>query len=237
MTVARANGGRELRGSSDVGMTRKELDAAMREALFGLSTCSHIPAANPQGGSHSSDESKGGNRPPGDLGPEHYARAYGPPFHTCTSRCDHRVKPAVTDARRLAVLEETTDELEHLRGYGQSREPRPEGETAEQFAARIVNDGAGWSVRDAAVHFRCGEQHVRRVRKAAGREPENGEATAPRVGRPRAGGRFADGPAAEARRVNLIDLVERRGYTIAAAARLLGVSRSTAERDLGKRAA
>jgi hypothetical protein len=44
--------------------------------------CSHVPAVT-YGGGAGSDEHPGGRQPPGDLGPEYFARLYGPPFHTC----------------------------------------------------------------------------------------------------------------------------------------------------------
>jgi hypothetical protein len=215
--------------------TRADLDRQMRAVLAQLETCSHVSAApwGPTGRSPSSDEPPGGGRPPGDLGHTYYARAYGPPFHASTSRHPG----AADDDQRARIVERARGELEHLRG--QTQVDRPEPESLEQLRSRIVNQGEGWTVEQVALAMRCGERLVIEARKAAGRDPEYGQPLEPaESARHRAeGGRFqADGTAVEARQRRLRDLIDRRGYTLAGAARLLGISRSTAERDLGRRA-
>jgi hypothetical protein len=213
--------------------SRDELDRQMRAVLAQLETCSHAPAAVP-GAIANSDEPPGGQRPPGDLGHTYFARDYGPPFHEASTRWPG----AADDARRAAIIERARLELEHLRGHAAVE--RPEPETLEQLRARIIREGDGWTVEQVALAMRCGERLVVEARKAAGREPEFGrvpetaEPTRERVST----GRFqADSPAVERRRMRLHDLIDRRGYTLAGAARVLGISRSTAERDLGRRAA
>lgn len=218
----------------DGGMSRADLDRQMRAVLAQLETCSHAPAApwGPTGRSRSSDEPPGGQRPPGDLGHTYYAREYGPPFNEPSARWPG----AQDDEHRARIIKRARGELEHLRG--QAEVARPEPESLEQLRRRIISQGAGWTVEQVALAMRCGERLVIEARKAAGRDPDYGRPLEPaEASRHRAEtGRFsADGPAVEARRQRLRDLVDRRGYTIANAARVLGISRSTAERDLGRR--
>jgi DNA invertase Pin-like site-specific DNA recombinase len=198
---------------------RSDLDREMREVLVQLASCSHVPAApwQPSGRSRSSDETPGGTRPPGDLGHTRYARDYGPPFHERS----RQYPGAVTNEQRRRVLERARTELEQLRGRGVK--PRPAGESIQQRNARIIAEGTGWTVREVAIHFRCGEREVRRVRAAAGREPEYGRVP-------------ERDPDAERRRRRARELIDT-GHTLAQIARLLSVSRSTIERDLGRRAA
>lgn len=232
-------------------MNRAEIDAAMREVLAQLSTCSHVPAAGygPSGGS-GTDEPLGGGRPPGDLGEAVFARAYGRPFHEPTPRHPG----AKDDDARLRILGEATDELEAIRGNGASRVERPAGETDDERAKRIVRDGRGWPIREAAVHFRVGESEVRKAR-LLGRievdgiprplDVDTGEPLPPTTTtrgsdvRDSAGRLAPDPETAERqdRRARQLTDLMGRGHSLAAAARLAGISRSTAERALGKRAA
>jgi hypothetical protein len=216
--------------------TRVDLDRQMRAVLAQLETCSHVSAApwGPTGRSPSSDEPQGGGRPPGDIGHTYYAREYGPPFHAASTR--HPGAP--DDAQRARIIDRARGELEHLRG--QAELDRPEPESLEQLRARIVKQGEGWTVEKVALAMRCGERLVLEARKAAGREPDYGRVLEPaeKSRRRVETGRFqADASAVERRRRQLSDLIDRRGYTLANAARVLGISRSTAERDLGRRAA
>lgn len=227
--------------AKDAVAERDRLDRDMRAALAQLATCSHVPAARAGSSTPATDESIGGKRPPGDHGEAIYTRLYGPPFHHPTAEY-----PGARDNRaRAALIREAWDEVKHLRGHGRATVERPTGESAEEFAQRIVRDGRGWPVRDAAVHFRTGEAAVRKARKNGALlvngvphnvDPETGEPLMPRgTAKP---GRPAKGDdSIERRRQRLIDLTERRGHSVAAAARLVGISRSTAERDLGRRAA
>ena len=198
---------------------RRELDREMRKVLAQLETCSHVPAAGwgPTGQSPSSDEHPGGRRPPGDLGHAYFAQRYGPPFAEAT----WAHAGAKSDDEREAILAEARDELAHIRDP--AARDRPIGESVDDLRARIVREGVGWTVREVAQRMRCGERLVREARKAAGRDPDYGRIPEPE----------AD---AEARRQRAREL-HSTGHTLAQIARLLDVSRSTIERDLGKRAA
>lgn len=200
-------------------MTREALNHEMRGVLAQLETCSHVPARvyGPSGGGRSSDSPLGGERPPGDEGHVKFARWYGPPFHEPT-----REHPgSQDDEQRKQVIRFARRELEHLRGH--SVRKRPAGETREQRDKRIVKEGEGFTVKEVALRFRCGERDVRRARADAEREPEFGREPEP----------TAD---AKARRDRAREL-ERQGLKLAQIARILGVHRSTVERDLGKRGA
>lgn len=198
---------------------RADLDREMREVLSALNLFSHVQAMGyePTGRGRSSDEPLGGSRPPGDIDHVVFAREYGPPFHEST----RRHPGARTNTRRFQVLEHAKEELKQLRGKHARRQP-----AAESLAARnerMVREGEGWTVREVAIHFRCGENEVRRARKDAGREPDLGKRPERDI-------------SAERRRARARELADR-GHPVAQIARLLDVSRSTIERDLGKRAA
>jgi hypothetical protein len=179
----------------------ERLDQAMREVLLQLAVCSHVAAANPQGASRSSDEALGGRRPPGDHGAGHYADRYD----ACAS-----------DHGRARVLQEARAELEHLR---KRRAPVAVGETADQLAARIVNDGAGWSLDDIAHHFRCTKTFAVRARRAAGLDTEFGQPPAP----------VAD---VTERRARVRHMRHVEGRSVVQIALVLGVHRNTVHRDL-----
>jgi hypothetical protein len=193
-------------------VTRAELDRAMRAVLAELEICSHVPAAGwgPKGRSRSSDEHPGGGRPPGDTGHTPFAEQYGPPFSQVTATCPG----CFTDGQRERVLRRAQDELRSLR-YGNRLSVV--GETASQRQGRIVKDAEGWSLRDAAVHFRTSEREISKARRAAKREPEFGR------------------PVESPDRDRIVGLYEQGGRTIASLAIQFGVSRSTVERYVGKR--
>lgn len=191
---------------------RAELDRQMRDVLAQIETCSHVPAAGwgPKGRSRSSDEHPGGGRPPGDTGHTRFAHAYGPPFSEATNA----YWQARTDEDRQRVLDEARAELAHIRG--QTERPRVAGETSEQRNRRIVTEGEGFTVREVAIRFRCGERDVRRARTEADREPELGhEIESPDRHRVRE--------------------LHGKGRTIASLTIQFGVSRSTVERWIGRR--
>jgi hypothetical protein len=214
---------------------RARLDAAMRDVLVQLATCSHVPAAGyqPTGRSPASDEPQGGKRPPGDLGPTVYARLYGPPFFDPREQSiDAETRnlgemllvrvPATTDEEREIVLKAARNELSHLRGH--ETRPRPRGETAAELAQRIVVDYEGIAAREVSYRCRCGITQVWKARASAGRDRD--------YGRLPPGQRLES----ETRRQRARELADS-GHTLAQISRLLGASRSTVERDLGRRAA
>jgi len=81
-------------------------------------------------------------------------------------------------------------------------------ETADELAARIVEDGEGWDADEVATAMRCTPTFVRRARLGHGRDPEDGRQPS---GDPMA-------VACELR---------RRGRSLRAIAALTGVPRST----------
>jgi hypothetical protein len=53
-------------------------------------------------------------------------------------------------------------------------EAPPEGETEDQMARRVIDEGEGWAAKDVAVAFRCSASQVRRWRLEHERNPETG---------------------------------------------------------------
>lgn len=201
-------------------MTRAELDAEMRQVLLDLAMCSHVPANGyePTGRSRATESTI---LVGGDTGATYFERWYGMPFHQPTAKHPG----CVTDEQRRLVIKKAREELESLRGNGNSNghSERPTGETATQRDMRIVKEGEGFTCREVAINFRCGERDVARARKRAGREPELGRVPESDLG-------------AEERRARVHEMKER-GMTISQIRLQLGVSRSTIERDLGQRTA
>lgn len=197
---------------------RDALDAEMRDVLAQLEVCSHVPANGyePTGrsGATSSVILVGG-----DTGPTFLARRYGPPFHEPTAK----YPGCTTDEQRQKVIQMARDELAAIRGNGYALRERPTGETVKQRDKRIVKDGEGFTCREVAISFRCGERDVARARKAAGREPEYG--------------RHPESDLDPEKRRARVHEMKESGMTISQIRMQLGVSRSTIERDLGQRTA
>jgi hypothetical protein len=201
---------------------RDRLDSEMRHVLIQIAVCSHVPAVT-YGGGAGSDEHPGGRQPPGDLGPEYFARLYGPPFHTCSRGCKHH-KPASNDRDRDAIVQRAIEELKLIRGHGER--PRPVGESRDQTVTRMLDECEGWKPEDVErSRWKMSARMVRRYRKIAGLNQE--------TGLPPSDG---DGLAASERRARARAYHEQ-GYRLSQIATLLGVSRSTIERDLEKRVA
>lgn len=199
-------------------MTREDLDAEMRSVLIELAVISHVPAAGyePKGRSRATD-SVLLSSDPRERDHTYFAARYGPPFHHPTPRAPG----CQTDEQRAEVITWARGELRAIRGTGPR--PQPVGETIAERDARIVKEGEGFTRREVAIRFRCGERDVTRARKNAGREPDLGRQ--PEEGLP-----------ADQRRGRVLKM-KQNGMTPAQIARLLGVHRSTVERDLGLRAA
>src|SRR5215469_16385754 len=68
---------------------------------------------------------------------------------------------AVGTPRKLAVYEQAKAQLNAMK-----RRPitNHEPETGEEFEARVLREGRGWSVNDCAVHFRTTPTFVHRLR-------------------------------------------------------------------------
>lgn len=74
-----------------------------------------------------------------------------------------------------ALLKGARDELERIKGYGRAAQPKPEGESREEWEARLLREGEGFEARDVAVKFSCATRDVTRIRAAAGRDPNLGK--------------------------------------------------------------
>lgn len=171
----------------------------MREVLAQLELVSHgtITNYNPSGGGGESEQAL----PAGGSGAEHL-------------KWRRLFERATSDKERRTLIDQAWQELEQLRG--RVERPVPTGETLEQRNSRIVKDGEGYTVREVAIAFRCGEREVRKARTAAGREPERGlEPESPD-------------------RARIVELAAQ-GRTVASLVIQFGLSRSTIERYLGKR--
>lgn len=100
-----------------------------------------------------SDDDLGGRRPVGEDNPpqDHWHKEW-----------EHR-------GDRMKVWEEAREDLKRMR-FGPPPEERPEvnPETLNELYARIVRDGAGWTVRDVENHFRVSSTIIREARRKAG---------------------------------------------------------------------
>jgi len=141
----------------------------MRAVLAQLELVSAVPAANPNPSTPGTDESKGGRRPPGDLGYTVYARWYGPPFHERTGQHPG----CTTDQQRDECIAAARRELAHLR----KAQPvdRSKIETVEQAQKRMLKETEGCTLQQVAEsHWRMPPSVVRRLRVADGRDAETG---------------------------------------------------------------
>lgn len=226
---------------------RDRLDAEMRELLTQLSTVSHVPASSwdPKGRSGATE---GGNRPPGDHGEVFWAIEYGAPFVVPTPRhpgCQ-------TDTQRERVIARARDELGHLRGHdalyligsghharvATSKPTTGEIEGDDDTAARMLRETVGWTPDVVErSHFRMTAKLVRKIRLRHGHHPETGRPLEVPTGRNPKDSRSdvaradSESKAVEAQRLESLD------YNLVEIAEILGVSRSTVERYLGRRAA
>lgn len=205
-------------------MTRQQLDDAMREVMLQLLMCSHVPAGpyDPIGRSRDAKEQSGA-RPPGDLGAESWlAEEY--------DRCE-------TDDQRRETIRKAREELKDVRKGPDERPAEIEMDADDWLETRnkeIVAQGEGLTIDEAAIKFRCGPRDIVKARRADGRETDRGLKPEFEGGRERGdGGRFE---ADEAKRARVIEL-DGEGYRISQIAMLTGLSRSTVERYLGRRAA
>lgn len=208
---------------------REDVDRRMRQALLELDMVAGAKAASyeprSRSGATSSVVLTGGNDP-ARAGSEadYYRRAYGPPFN----RPSFRHPGAVDDHAREQLVKAARETLDKLRGH--ARPARPAGETTEQRIRRMLVETEGMAPHQVTTTRFCdiapSARHVRHLRRRNGRDPETGALNPQQpVAMPRL--------AAELRIRRVQDL-RRRGYSVRDAARTLGVSAKTIERDLGK---
>jgi hypothetical protein len=226
---------------------RPYLDAEMAQLIARMSVMSEVSAAGyqPTGRSGATDSGIGPSGT-GRLMAEDFARSYGKPFHVCTAECKHTV--AETDDDRRGVIERAREAIAQRGGHvdtflvgagmrarvSDTRPDSDEAELLETLKREIVEHGEGWSVRELAVKHRCAERIVIKARKDAGREPEFGKVPEFEGGRKRGdAGRYESDKAARDRVLEL----DQQGMRIVQIAMLTGLSRSTVERYLGRRAA
>jgi hypothetical protein len=138
------------------------LDARFAAAYLQLETCSHARTANPQGGNSGGEHGHvilwDTDMPAPDIGAEAFRRRY--------DNC-------LTNQARLAVIEATEREVEHLRRQDPST--RPVGETPGQRDQRHLEETAGSSPTDvgrSAHGITAG--HIRKLRRQAGLNVETG---------------------------------------------------------------
>lgn len=128
-----------------------------RPVLLRLAMVSHAPALR-LGAVRGSNGAHESSRPPGELIPD---AEY---FHNRLQRSE-----TVSDARE--TLSEARACLAGVLRRAMAHVP---GESAVELAARITEDGAGWTAEDVAQAMRVTPTFVRRARLLAGRDPENG---------------------------------------------------------------
>jgi hypothetical protein len=92
--------------------------------------------------------------------------------HPLWEHFSERLRGAETLPAGLAIIAEMTDALTYAR-----RRPMATvtGETADDLAERIIEDGEDWAPSDVALAMRCTPTFVRRARLAHNRDPESGQ--------------------------------------------------------------
>lgn len=197
-------------------MTRGHLDHQMRCVLAKLELVSHGSTVSYNaaggGGDGSSDPlSQNAGKAAAHL---FWAQKYGLPFMRPTP--SH--PGADSDQARAEVIEQANDDLTTITGHGAATAERPRGESAEERDQRICIEGEGYTLKEAAIKFRCGERDVRKARASGGLDPVRGMAPIGAL------------PISERRRRSAE--LRQNGYSVAAIALLLKVSKPTVKRDL-----
>jgi hypothetical protein len=172
--------------------TVESVRIAAGPVLMRLALVSHAPSVK-LGGVRSSNGAHESSRPSGDATPD--AEYF---------RCRLDSAETLSDALEAYLAARAC-----LAGILRRTMASVTGETADELAERIVEDGEGWTAEDVALALRCTPTFVRRSRLSLGRDPETGY-SAP------------DGdPMAVA-----LELRER-GRSLRTIARLTGIPRST----------
>lgn len=129
-----------------------------RQVLAELELLSHGKGAALNSSGRGGDDP---SRPPhGEANPPHLI------WRERMERCE-------TD-KVLTLVAEARLELEQTRGFGKAAEPKPVGETQEQWEARLIADGNGWDASTVAKSFRCLVRDVVKVRVRHDRDPSTG---------------------------------------------------------------
>lgn len=84
-----------------------------------------------------------------------------------------RILGARNDYSRRKALESAQEELQGWRRQAVRAANTP-AESWDDLAARVVDEGRGWSVREVANHCRCSERQVVRARLNAGVSVDSG---------------------------------------------------------------
>jgi hypothetical protein len=203
-------------------IARASLDREMHQVLAELEMVSNgrITAYNSAGGG---DNDETVLPPTGDDSPSHlhWARRYGPPFHTCTPDCEHRERSAADDGERQAVLDEARADLQKTR----RGEHRAVADLDDPETARVdlLKSTRGWKPEDVERHHfsHPPARLVRRNRQAAGLNVETGE-------------ELANSEGADVRR--RVAELEEAGWTERGIAMKLKIHKTQVRRYLGRAA-
>ena len=181
-----------------------DLGRAMRDVLARLELVSAGTTASwgaaGSGGEQTRGPVSGDANPPHLYFREDYERAHHDDL-------EHEARDGgPTHRSRRRVLTAARDELERLTGRGAAARERPAGESAADLAQRIVDEGAGYTVAEAAVRFRCGPRNVVKAREAGNRAVDTGDPLEPTSSKDRAAAfRRAERMAAEGMTVRQIE--------------------------------
>lgn len=184
---------------------RHVLDRRIRLVLARLELLSYGAVA-------SMDSSGGKGKPTGGDKPKGW-RAYRDDDELEVPHIRFRVEyeRAVDNVAREGVCEAAEAALKALT---EPRKAQAKGETLAQLQARILKDGQGWSVKDAALGFRVTETFVRKVRAEGLR-------------------RLDDGRPLPSSSMSLAEMVEK-GWAVRRVAEVMGWSVMTAQRRMAK---
>jgi hypothetical protein len=191
-----------------------DLDKQMRSILAQLEMLSHGAITNysPTGTGNGAD-----TKPPtGELRPphEHWARRW-------TLAVEHDEETELREATAITSHRENVIDKAHadLDSYRKRMEGVVVGETEEELETRIIRTGKGWSVNDVAQYCRCNPKFVRKVRRKAGVDEQNGTGIVMEM-------------VARDERVERAKAMRERGMPLRAIAMHLGCDVATVHRDL-----
>ena len=148
---------------------RHVLDKRIRLVLARLELTQSYGGTQNLNASGAKGKPTGGDRPGGwrayqapdgsEFEPPHLAYRWA--YEECTS---NEEREGVCEAAEAA-----------LKALTEPRKVEAKGESLEQLQARVLKDGRGWSVKDAALGFRVTESFIRKTRAEHGRHIETGD--------------------------------------------------------------
>lgn len=150
-------------------LEQADLAREMRSILARMEMLAHGGVTNyqPTGAGSGADTKPptGESKPPH----EHWKRRWDLAVERDEETEQREAAPITTQRKR--VIEKAQADLD---SYRKRTEGVVVGETEEELERRIIVKGKGWSVSDVAQYFRCTPKFVRKARKKAGVDQQDG---------------------------------------------------------------